>query len=257
MGKGGQVTLFIILGIVLFALTALILYTRQTAFLSPTPENLRKEFEPITEHVVECIRDGVSDYGADQLIVLAGKQGSYISPVRDTYILFNDSKVSYLCYNIESSPECYNRLRLKDSIEEELAVNIKSILDQCLEVDGFSRFRGYEIATSPYSVDVDIRKDDVLVKLAFPVTIKRGENEASLSEFSTVLNYPLGDLYEVAQDIVNLEAQGTDFPTVEYMLAKNGRFTIHRYLPYPDKVYVLKRYDNGYVLQFAIQGEVS
>ena len=75
------------------------------------------------------------------------------------------------------------------------------------------------------------------------------------SEFKEVVDKPLGDLYEVSQDILDYESQFGDFDQLIYMLSKKGDYFIYKKRPYPDKLYIINDKERKLTFQFFVQGE--
>ena len=255
MEKRGQVTTFVILGVIIVALVLIFLYARQTILLPPTREGLLTEMDSIKKHINDCTQSVSEDP-----IRAIGLQGGYLATPEDTYILYNDSKISYLCYSIENSPRCYNRLLLLGHIEDELNDAIEFGLNGCLDIKSFERFRNFNVVlTEEPDVNVDIRKDKILVNIDYPTILKskRDALEVRQDNFAVSLEYPLGELYDVAQEILEAETQIGDMDILSYMIFKRGKYKIYKQKPYPDKIYILKREDHPYIFQFAVQGQPS
>jgi hypothetical protein len=249
MEKRGQATLFIILGIVLVVLVILYFIGVQQDIIPPllSGGDASSQMAAVDAHVRECLATIGNQY-ATQIAV----QGGYLAPATDTYRLYNDTQVSYLCWNQVGLPTCTNRLLTVSHMEEELQESIASALGTCVNV--------YDVsddveAADAWELTVDIQRDSVDLLLYYPVTIDDGDDVVSTDEFSESLDVPLGELYEVSQDIVNDHAVLGDFEQLVYMLSKLSRYTIYKYKPYPDVLYQVRLREGTYVFQFAIQGE--
>lgn len=254
MRKKGQTTLFIILGIVIVMIVALFFYLRSQLIIGPVNvEDLRSEMENVKEYVSECVEEI-----SEEPIIMIGKQGGYLNPT--SYRMYNDSRVSYLCYNIKNKDTCYNKmLQLKD-IEEQLTQKIQYDIKKCNVRKFQSSLKGYNVlATKEPKVDVVIGKESVVVEVDYPIILrsKKTETEVKIDKFVANLKYPLGELYEVSQTIIDTETQFGDFDPLIYMLAKKGLYKVYKHRPYPDKIYILKTDDNEYIFQFFVQGEPS
>ncbi|MDP3919179.1 MAG: hypothetical protein Q8Q35_04745 [Nanoarchaeota archaeon] len=250
MGKRGQATIFIILGIVLVLIVALYFVGVKTNIIPPllTPSDASTELNEIEEHIEDCLTDVGSEY-----VTLIGQQGGYLSPGEDTYRLYNDTFVSYLCWNREGVEPCNNRMLTLNKMDEELTEVISDALETCINVYDISNDVTVE---GDWELNVDINLKTVVLDLNYPVTVDKGSDDfASEDEFSVSLDMPLGQLYEVSQDIVNQHASVGVFDQLIYMLSKLGMYTIYKYKPYPDTIYQVKLREDGYVFQFAIQGE--
>lgn len=254
MLKRGQVTIFVIFGIVIVIIAALLLYFRTNLFLfNPTVEDLNSRLDDISAHVVECIGE-VSEPPIRQI----GLQGGHLSTPPDTFRLYNDSTISYLCYSMKGTPKCRNRMLLKSDMEKQLSASINFALQTCLDVQSFKKFGSFEIITpKSWTVETRIGSDLVVVTVNYPIMLKSSKSsaEVSVQDFSKSFNYPLGYLYDASQEILDYETQYGDFDQLIYMLAKKGQIRIDKKRPYPDKIYILSKYGNDYIFQFAVQGE--
>src|SRR3989344_367522 len=140
MSKRGQATIFIIIGLVIAILIVLIFFVRNAFFFGPvTTENLQKELSPIQQHIITCTEDVSPDY-----IEKLGLQGGYLLTPEDSYRLHESNQISYLCYDIQNSPLCYNRMLTKEHMEKELAESINFGLMQCLDIMSFKKYN-YEL----------------------------------------------------------------------------------------------------------------
>ncbi len=250
MKKRGQVTLFIIIGILIVASVILVLYLRGQLFFGPvTPENLNTKMIPIRDHVIKCMQEVSPQY-----IEKIGLQGGYLSTPTDTYRMWNNETVSYLCYNVKNQPNCYNRMLTKAHMEQELQDALNLGLSQCIDMSKFQG-KGYDIVWGTRKTSVEIGDDKIIVTVKMPITIKKDEVSITEQEFISNFNYPLGRLYNIAQDMIDVESQYGEFDQLTYMLMKKGQYIIDKQRPYPDKLYILKTKDNPYIFQFFIEGE--
>ena len=259
MNKRGQLTLFAIIGIIIIILILLFLFLRSRIDLGPiAPQNLEGQFAQIKEHIQKCLVE-ISEPRIRQI----GLQGGFIEIPTDTFRLYNNNKVSYLCYNIQDKPYCRSRILTAQDMEKELSETILHDLQtQCLNIRAFDK-QGYELSQGKLTIQTSIRNDNVLIEANFPISIRKGEAVAEQSEFSSLIELPLGRLFEASRDIVNAEALAGDFDTVPYSLAKTqltGKpHIVQKLQPYPDKLYLLKLSDvpkdNEYIFQFFIRGE--
>ena len=259
MDKRGQITVFIILGIVIVAVIVLLFAFRKDIISTPaTTENLNKIMRDINKHIEGCMEDSAEDP-----LNRIALQGGYLEVPADSYRLWDDTTVSYLCYNQPEVDRCMNRLLTRENMEVQLEKAIKNELMQCIDVQQFQSsgiLKTYDvIAKNQIELDVVIARTDVLLELKFPITLKSTKDENVVSEdtFNVNIEKPLGDLYDVAMDIIDAETALGKFDTLTYMLSKTGRYTIYLQQPYPDKIYAMKLREGDYIFQFAVEGEPS
>ena len=252
MNKKGQVTIFVIVGIIIAVLVGLIFFLRSQMLIGPvTPEVFEREMDRIGEEFGDCVIRV-----STPVLEILGKQGGYLNPGPDTYRLYNDSRVSYLCYNIEGEDKCYNRMLTVKQMEEE----IKSTLDIGLLQCGISRGGnlGYDVSVQGNpNPEIEIEREVVKINVNYPIKIKSKRTGLVVERKDFIINVdvPLGALYDVAMEIVNSEAEYGDFDPLIYMLAKKGEYKVYKHKPYPDKVYIIKKEGKNYIFQFFVQSE--
>ncbi len=233
MSKRGQVTIFLVIGIVILLLAALFFYL----FGQLTEAPLEVEEEEAVKYlgvpgsvqsfVEKCMRDTL-----DPAVYLLAIQGGVIYPEEDNLILLTDyGLVNYAWMN------GVNGLS-KEKMEEDLAAYVEGNIDFCLQ--DFETFEKQNVTVKPnykkIEAEVTIQKSVIRTTLAFPiqVTLSNGD-EQSLDSFSIQLRSSLGAMVEVIEalefsdlgpaDFVNLPYQPTVFPfdesVVVYSLSRN------------------------------------
>ncbi|MEK6903821.1 MAG: hypothetical protein AABW64_04205 [Nanoarchaeota archaeon] len=249
--KRGQATPFVIAGLVIFILVVLLFYLRGSLFLGTvTLETLQDTLSNIDAHVDKCVHQV-----GDEPIRRIGLQGGHLSLAEDTFRKYNDISISYLCYNRDNDPRCYNRMLTVDEMERELSQAIQQGLKTCVNVKKFTR--GLDAQIGSFTVATDIGQDVVTVLVTMPVVLKKGELRAAQDKFTASFSYPLGRLYQVNQDIITIETIAGEFEQLSYMLSHQGQYIIEKKKPYPDKLYILTTKDSPYIFQFFVQGEPS
>jgi len=254
--KRGQVTIFVIAGIILVVLLLLVILARDKIYVPATQENLRSQMDTIKRHVSDCLLKV-----ADEAVNRMALQGGYLNVPEGSYLLWNDSKVSYLCYNQIGLPTCTNRMLTRQHMEKELQKYISNELRKCVnvyDVGSGGLIKSYDITVGKkFSTEVVVQDSDVLVELTYPITLTSKDRKQKISEktFTAVVEKPLGELYGVAMDIVNAEARYGVFDVLTYMMSKKGRYTIYPLKPYPDKLYRIKMREGDFIFQMAIEGE--
>lgn len=247
MNKRGQIIVFAIAGLIIVFLIGLYLFARNIGIGVDPYDFVRTKETPVRREVEECILQG----SAISLTKM-GKQGGDLNPV--LYKRYNNEKIAFLCYNQEKEFTCINRMLTKEDMQSELNTFFKEQLYRCIDLTGFATL-GVDINVGELIVNTTVNKDNVLVNVNYPVVIKKGESELIISEFSKEIKSPLGELYDVAMDIVDSESKYGGFDTLGYSLMHKSEYIIKQYKPYPDKIYVTNIKDNPYIFQFAIQGE--
>jgi hypothetical protein len=233
--KRGQITVFIIIGIVLLLIVALFLYIRSVAVervpTAPAVEEIPTELNPIRTYVQNCLKDTVID-GFE----LLGARAGYISPenygitatpfptdanavsffpddpnsppVAYWYYFSSrntclencrcDSKQPPLCKSGRS--DCFSRG--ENSIEEQLEEYIKEALNFCTR--DFEPFiaQGFEIKEAgEIEPEVTITKNEVNVYLKYPLETRKAEVKQRIPDFYVEFPFNFMKIYEFSSQI--------------------------------------------------------
>jgi len=254
MRKRGQITAFVIIGVVIVILVLLLLYSKKNVFIfSPSQEDLNKVMSDIRKDMISCIGQA-----GDEPIRRIALQGGYLSTPEGTYRRYDDVTISYLCYNMEDDSRCRNRMLRKVDMEQQLNEALDFELTKCIDMNKLKAWGQLDIqAAKDWVVETTINPESVQVVVNYPVTLISAKSNAVLKEdkFTKTFNYPLGELYKVSQDVINTESTYGEFDQLTYMLAYHGKYRIEKMRPYPDKIYKMNKEDSNYYFQFAIQGE--
>jgi len=250
MKKRGQVTTFMIVGLVILIIFILLFSIRRTGFGMKSQDYLESSADDIKSKINDCV-----DRDTKEILDLLGKQGGYLSP--SSYLLYNGYNVAYLCNNIPDTDQCANAMINTADIENQLSDYIKANLRECMQKDalGAGFLSTYEIIRGDTEVKTTIEENAVIFTIDPKITMKKGDSSLTIQEYSKSVNLPLGLLLDTTYEIVNNEAQYGVFFNNEYMLAKRGAVEIYKDQPYPHKVYVLNARDSDYIFQFAIESE--
>jgi len=120
--KGGQVTIFVILAIIIIAIALLVYFFLPNikSFFSGVEDNPYTSFQ-------SCIEDDIIE--ATQLLSL---QGGSIDP--EHYIVYNGETIEYLCYTNEFYETCVmQQPMLKAHVEKEIREEIFNRVTECFE----------------------------------------------------------------------------------------------------------------------------
>jgi hypothetical protein len=232
--KNGQITLFIILGIVILFIVALAVYLQTSSnSVRPSVEQLvvDDELKPIQLYVTDCL-SAISKEG----LIKLGHNGGYINiptgmkvdPLRpyNSDVLFFDpqlipywyymkscSESSIGCIDSDNNPaicakgdNCVLPYTGQNSMEEQLNNFIEEHISVCI-LD-FEPFKNrFDIKTGKISVETKIAKDSVGFKLNYPldIIIKGSKEKAKIPYFYTEHKLNLGKIYQFAQEIRDSE----------------------------------------------------
>gem|GEM_PF-2548262 len=230
MKKRGQVTIFVLLGLVVVSIIVILLMF-QTNFFEQEIKGeeaeriLEPQLNPIKERVMDCV-----EASAKRGELLIAKQGGYLDP--PYYVTLGDYEVSYGCYLSEGV--YMTTLPLMSKVEEELAEYMAlpetlNELDVCMNLDEFSS-EGFEVEgdIQELRTEFDVSFSEITLKILFPLTISKESYATTLDNY--IVQYPsgLGKAHSVASSIVNDECQNIEFDIDSYIRVHDPLATIAR-----------------------------
>ena len=217
MNHKGQVTIFIIIGILLIILISIGSYYRNELFNLVTPlDEIRVPIEAreFYDYVTYC----TEEVSKDGLVIL-GQQGGYINlpsgpppnivnPFSNKLNVVGGLETSYWYYE-KSSARFENQVPTIALMQAELSAYINNNLDSCL--DDFEIFTGYQIETKDRKVGVSIRAQDILVTLDYPIHVVKDNFEYDFTQFKKVIDLDLRSMFDQAVSILNYQLENQYF----------------------------------------------
>lgn len=226
--RRGQVTLFVILGIIVLFIVGFLIYfnyRQQVAIIGPERSTVSEQFEPVQLFVEDCMESVARD-----AVERLGKHGGYIDP-NDAYlsgrVFFvnpDDQTESDLAYLSEDEEKaiaywyysydftgCDNCLIMSqapylDEIERQISIYVSENINSCL--GSLERFRqqGYDMTVDELMyVKTTIRDEDILLESIYPINITYQGSKASMERYVATLDIPLLKYYEMAMKITAQE----------------------------------------------------
>lgn len=240
MDKRGQVTVFIIVGIVIvgFALLVYMLYPNIKSNLSFSAENPSAFME-------SCLQ---SDF--ENNVEILSAQGGSLTP--ENYILYDSQKVEYLCYTNEYYKPCVvQKPLLKNSIESEMKDALNSPAKKCLEeMKSSFESKGYKVNLQNGDIDVEILPKRVVVHFNNTLILTK-ENSEKQEQLEVFYNNNLYELTSIAMSIINWETTYGDAETTVYMNYYRDLKVEKKVQTDGSTVYIITDRNNGNKFQFA------
>ncbi len=191
--KRGQLTIFIIVGIIL-VVAILMIYS---FVISPSAEINPKE-NP-REYILGCMKDALKD---SQEKILP--QGGYISPSK--YIFYDKTKVPYFCYTSAEKQICtILEPMYKNHLQDELEVDSIGKINSCFETLKKSFSTAYEYAESAKEYSIDIQPEKLIAKIDKTITLSKDGDTQELNQFIYEEASPLFDFIIISNDILTKE----------------------------------------------------
>src|SRR3989344_6602419 len=233
MNKRGQVTIFVIVGIVIVISVFLVFYflgdriKRQTEVEAVFDES---SLEPLQDYVGDCI-----EKHGNEAIELVLKQGGKIDP--GFYYYYNDNKLNYLCYSNNLGPCEIKEPFISKMFEDEIKNYLSVKLNSCIDLSGL-RNEGYNVQEGSKSIDVDVLDYSVVVNLDYPVTISKGNSVMKEDKFIKIFEVPLGRIAKISKDVVESESSYGEFFNQIYE-TRHPEVTVKSYGPVSVEVYTI------------------
>lgn len=197
MEKRGQVTLFIILGIVLVIIIGLGVYFSDELFSVvgiSQGMSYPSEVQEIADHVQECADD--SAYSAVTALAL---QGGYYSFDGVSAFVFSD--VVYIPYYLDNGT--LNVLSSR-AMAVELGSYYDYLMGYCVDLDLFSDF-GFE--TGEMVTHVIVNNNSIDFVMEYPIVAYAGEASYDMNEpYKATVNANLGWMRDIAENIAIYDA---------------------------------------------------
>lgn len=209
-GKKGQVTLFIVLGLILVVTIVVmsLLLTSESEPESNTPEILGPR-----QFIEKCVADAIEET-VDKILIGGGE----LNP--DFVVRYNKTNYTYLCYQADNYKSCYNlNPMLKSTATLELKKDTEDKVAKCFDImeEDFKE-RNYDISGDAMSYELELFPGEIRVELKKEMTISKDGASQSFENFNIRIYSQLYDLMRIAKEIVNGEAKTCYFEHNGYML---------------------------------------
>jgi hypothetical protein len=249
--KGGQVTIFIIIAILIIALGILIYLYYPKIFSNIGPESINPP-----AYIQDCMQQKIED--TVQTISLQG--GDYVTDVNNGYFYKGNNEpegkyVRYLCYTNENYVHCINQEPfLTEHIEKEILDTINSSIINCFDsMEKSYETKGYNVTLKNGTPEVQIIPKFVSTNFNRTLTLVKGEESQKYLNFDLNLNSNLYDMIEVAKNILIWEMNAGDSAPEAYM-SDNPNLKVEKHRKDNDvKVYVLTDTTTEEVFEFAVR----
>lgn len=221
MMKKGQLTLFIIIGLILLVSIGIVVYITTEKVIKPVEEEVivPEDVRPVYEFVQSCANEiAVEGLG------LLGLQGGFIQlpgiidRTPTAYIpidTFNNFKIPLWYYEGE------DRTPSIGFMEREISRHINERMKECTgEFEAFKE--KYDVTeVSNITTNTIIGEDQVVLRITWPLDLKAGERTTRISDFAVRLPVHLKQMWELANATMAKENEMAFFEnsTIDLMAA--------------------------------------
>ncbi|MCK5149819.1 hypothetical protein KAJ87_02745 [Candidatus Pacearchaeota archaeon] len=251
MEKRGQVTIFIIAGILIVSSIALFFLFRSGV----VPGIGGKAEQNPNVFLEACIEDKIREG-----IELISLQGGYTENPLSIYFKFEDENlpvnISYLCYNQLPYALCMPQKplliqHLKNELKNYISEDIKNCFGELTENLG----KQYVVEANYQGFEFELIEGKVIVKIDGEIVLTKTEETTKQEDFEIIILSRFYDLANMVQKIVNKEATTGDFS--HYNLFLYSDFDINKYKTADSSViYSVKHRESNEEFRFAVRGGV-
>lgn len=212
MHKRGQITVFIVLGILVVALIIMLALIGDRLTISDREQQMEASLQvPEKAREVQRFVQGCVEQVADEGLTRMGIQGGYItlpeshitSPRHPfaTYLEIipdTDLRTAYWYY---ATPNNLQKTALPSirQMQDQLSSYVENNLAECTL--NFTLFNEYNVTAGAIYVETEIEQDKVLFTIDYPLDIDLYDFNYRVDRFYTDINSRFGELYLIAKDI--------------------------------------------------------
>ena len=240
--KRGQVTIFIMLGILIVGAIITLFIFRQDIV------NAVKGELDATSQLSSCVEEAITP-SVQKVLENSGELELKLS------IKYRGQSYNYLCYQENDYLPCINNYPLlKRTATEKITEDTEEKVELCfVDLIDEIKSRGYEISEGDLDYSLELVPSSIKVNLKKSLTISRESSSESFEDFSFEIPSKLYELLSLSSDIVNSESQYCEFDYGSYMLLY-PQYTITRKTYDYSKIYTINHEKTNETTKFAIRG---
>lgn len=213
--KRGQVTIFIIAGIIVLLAIAFLFFARgkiSEAFSSSV--NVEKQTNQKMREIQGIFEKCIVDEGSKVVFDFMKNGGSFGD--MESYLEYHTEKIRFLCQPIADSDGCMASPLVVSKIEKELGGKIGYEVGICAEdkIRAGSFDVSYDI--NSISANVSVADENILVNVVLPVTVSKGDFSLKKDLFSERVNVKLKRIIDGVNDVLASESRFGGFDATGY-----------------------------------------
>jgi len=241
MKKKGQLTLFIVVGIVI--VVAIVAF-----FMIPKDFGGKTGYSEDVEPIANFIQNCLEDVSIESIPAVSKTGGFYPNPPTESIM-----DIPYYVYEGE------NRMPTKDQLSTSISNYIDEMVEDCL--NNYETFKDYNILPGEKSSKIEIGKEDIIIQYTYKHTIEKDNKKDTIGSFTFEIPSRLGILYDSAEYLVNDQLplqSGTCLNCVIDLTKTNSVSIITTGLEDGTVIYSIKdetiETENPLILLFAFEG---
>jgi len=202
MKKRGQITLFIIIGLVLLISAATVIYFYQQRVIEPIRRAVAvpEEVQAVYDYVATC-----TDQIGKEGLILMGTQGGFIK-LPPAIANNPNAHIKADPLGIVKTPYWYfegeDRTPTLENMQRELALHVKQNLENC--VGNFEAFEEFYDITPKSSIlpVISLTDSEVIIQVKWDLDITIDDRLVQLNEFISSFPVKLKPMYELANKVM-------------------------------------------------------
>jgi hypothetical protein len=239
--KRGQVTIFVIVGVVVVVgILAIVIFIGDFGVDSPVDLGPKAFVE-------KCVKDAVEE-SIEKILVGGGQVVPSFS------IMYDGDEWNYLCYQPDYYSSCYNLYPMLESkVEAEVRRDTLDDVQNCFDTMAIDFEKsGFSVSGGAANYSIDLLPGKVEINLKKNIKLEKGDSVESFENFDTAILSSMYDLIRVVREILNAETQYCYFEYNGYMLLY-PKYYIMR-VDYDDsKIYRVIDRRSGAEFRFAVR----
>ncbi len=209
--KRGQITLFVVLGIIILGVVSLLFYYKDTV-LSNLQEvgilkgiTLPQELEDLRSNIQKCVDDTFVSG-----LIVAGLNGGMIIPPED-YLKVETATIAYWNnYGKFQGPSL-------SSIGSEVKEYVEAVFPLCVN---FEQYKKFTFNDAVPQATVNLGKDKANVVVNYKLTATQGDLKYDLFKpYSSEVPVRFGRIYNIATNVANYEIENPGKLDITYLLS--------------------------------------
>ncbi len=197
LDKNGQVTIFIIVGILLvLGIIVVFIFQNELGITTRANTNPNTFIENCAQETINPMLESILSTGGIY----------YTGTNKDEFLNVNGTSFSLLCTTNETETSCINTHPLIiNEIETLMTSSLKSKVDSCFN-QYKNKFPNLQVTEGVLDFSLKLQKGFVSVKIRKPLTLNNGEESTYFENFDININSNLFDFLTLANNIVNTES---------------------------------------------------
>lgn len=197
LNKLGQVTIYIIIGILVFVSIILVFIFQNELGITPRTDTNPNIF------IENCAKEAIKPM-LESILSTGGIY--YTGTNKNEFLDVNGTSFSLLCTTNITNTVCVNTHPLIiTEIETLMTSSLKSKVDSCFS-QYKNKFPNLQVTSGVLDFSLKLQKGFLSVKIRKPLTISDGETSNYFEDFDININSNLFDFLVLANNIVNTEA---------------------------------------------------